>query len=75
METKKVVVKTLVCEDGVVGLNGQQYLLNNEGTDVLDFESRESAIEFLIDNGCDQDYIDEWIEFEPLDEYLAEINA
>jgi hypothetical protein len=64
----KVVVKTLVCEDGVVGLNGQQYLLNKEGTNVLDFESRESATEFLIDHGYDQEFINEWIEFEPLND-------
>ena len=66
--TGKVIVKTLVCEDGVVGLNGQQYLLNKEGTLTLDFESRESATKFLIENGYEQEFINQWVQFEPLND-------
>ena len=66
--TGKVIVKTLVCEDGVIGLNGQQYLLNKEGTLPLDFESRESATKFLIENGYEQEFINQWVQFEPLNE-------
>ena len=56
-----MVVRTLVCPDGVIGLNGWQYLLNDDGTE-MEFEDLESANSFLLDGGYTQNYIDEWIE-------------
>ena len=55
------IVRTLVCPDGVIGLNGWQYLLNNDGTE-MEFNNKASAISFLLDSGYTQKYIDEWIE-------------
>jgi hypothetical protein len=63
---KECVVKTLVCPDGVIGLNGYQYLLDKNGEEIL-FESRESAMSFLMDNGYTMNWIKEWIEFEIID--------
>ena len=55
------IVRTLVCPDGVIGLNGWQYLLNDDGTE-MEFESKFSANSYLLANGYVQGYIDEWIE-------------
>ena len=55
------IVRTLVCPDGVIGLNGWQYLLNNDGTE-MEFNNKASATSFLLDSGYTQKYIDEWIE-------------
>jgi len=55
------IIRTLVCPDGVIGLNGWQYLLNNDGTE-MEFNNKASAISFLLDSGYTQKYIDEWIE-------------
>ena len=55
------IVRTLVCPDGVIGLNGWQYILNNDGTE-MEFNNKTSAISFLLDSGYTQEYIDEWIE-------------
>ena len=60
-ETSNMVVRTLVCPDGVIGLNGWQYLLNDDGIE-KEFKDVESANSFLLDGGYTQDYIDEWIE-------------
>ena len=55
------IVWTLVCPDGVIGLNRWQYLLNNDGTE-MEFNNKASATSFLLDSGYTQKYIDEWIE-------------
>ena len=55
------IIRTLVCPDGVIGLNGWQYVLNNDGTE-MEFNNKASAISFLLDSGYTQEYIDEWIE-------------
>ena len=60
-----VICKTLLCEDGVVGLNGYQYLLDDEGNE-MEFASEEDAVKFLLDNGYSKDWIGEWLEFETI---------
>ena len=55
------IVRTLVCPDGVIGLNGWQYLLNDDGTE-MEFDSKASATSFLLDGGYTQKHIDAWIE-------------
>ena len=59
--SKKYTARTLVCQDGVIGLNGWQYLLDNENNTML-FNDKKSANKFLLDNGLTQDWIDEWVE-------------
>jgi hypothetical protein len=54
------IIRTLVCPDGVIGLNGYQYVLNNDGTD-MEFKDKDSANSFLLSEYT-QEYIDEWIE-------------
>ena len=61
-----IYLKTLVCSDGVVGLNGWQYLLDDDDT-LMPFKDNESATTFLKDHGYDQEWIDENSEFEPVD--------
>ena len=61
-----VICKTLLCEDGVVGLNGYQYLLDDEGNE-MEFASEEDAVKFLLDNGYSKDWIGEWLEFETIE--------
>ena len=58
-----VVCKTLMCNDGVLGLNGYQYVLDDEGNE-MEFASEEDAVKFLLDNGYSKDWIVEWLEFE-----------
>ena len=55
------VIRTLACSDGVVGLNGWQYLLTDDGKE-MEFDSKDSANSFLLDGGYEQEYIDERIE-------------
>ena len=55
------IIRTLVCPDGVIGLNGWQYLLDDDGEE-MEFNSKDSANSFLLDGGYSQEYIDEWIE-------------
>ena len=54
------IIRTLVCPDGVIGLNGWMYLLNDDGT-VMEFKDKDSANSFLLSEYT-QEYIDEWIE-------------
>ena len=54
------IIRTLVCPDGVLGLNGWMYLLNDDGT-AMEFEDTASANSFLLGEYT-QEYIDEWIE-------------
>ena len=46
------IVKRDYTEDGVVGLNGDQYLLTDNG-DLMEFQKREEAVAFLVDVGID----------------------
>ena len=55
------IIRTLVCPDGVIGLNGWQYLLDDDGEE-MEFNSKDSANSFLLDGEYSQEYIDEWIE-------------
>ena len=55
------IIRTLVSPDGVIGLNGWQYLLDDDGEE-MEFNSKDSANSFLLDGGYSQEYIDEWIE-------------
>ena len=55
------IIRTLVCPDGVIGLNGWQYLLTDKGKE-MEFEDTDSANSFLLDGGYTQEYIDESIE-------------
>ncbi len=57
-----VVARTLVCNDGVVGLNGWQYLLNDKEEE-MEFESVKQAKEYLINAGETEEWIDEWVEY------------
>ena len=60
-----VVCKTLMCNDGVLGLNGYQYLLDDYDNE-MEFASEEDAVRFLLDNGYSKDWIGEWLEFETI---------
>lgn len=55
------IVKTAVDpEEGIVGLNGDFYLLEDDGK-VMEFKTREDAWEFMDDNhifGGNDEYID-----------------
>ena len=55
------VIRTLVCPDGVIGLNGWQYLLDEDDKE-MEFDSKDSANQFLLDGGYTQEWIDEWVE-------------
>ena len=55
------IIRTLVCSDGVIGLNGWQYLLDDNGEE-REFTDEDSANSFLLDNVYTHKYIDEWIE-------------
>ena len=56
-----ITVSTLVSEDGVIGLNGKRYLLDEEGELIL-FKSVDEAKEFVEGHGEDPDNED--IEYE-----------
>ena len=66
-----VVCKTLMCSDGVIGLNGYQYLLDDYDNE-MEFASEEDAVRFLLDNGYSKDWIGEWLEFETITEKRKE---
>lgn len=51
------VIRTLICNDGIVGLNGYQYALD-DNNDCLIFDNETKAIEFLLSNGVDKKSID-----------------
>ena len=55
------IIRTLVCPDGVIGLNGWQYLLDEDDNE-MEFDSKDSANQFLLDGGYTQEWIDEWVE-------------
>jgi len=66
-----IVVSTIASNDGVIGLNGKQYLLDTDD-EVMVFENEESARVFIEEHGEDPD--SEYIEYEDyvqheLDEY------
>ena len=54
-----IAVSTLVSEDGVIGLNGKRYLLD-ENDEPMFFKSIDDARQFVEDNGEDPNnlYID-----------------
>ena len=54
-------VSTLVSEDGVIGLNGKQYLLDNNDELML-FKSIDEAKQFVGEHGEDPD--NEYIDYE-----------
>ena len=56
-----IAVSTLVSEDGVIGLNPKQYLLD-ENDETMLFKSIDDARQFLEDNGENPD--NEYIEYE-----------
>ena len=56
-----IAVSTLVSEDGVIGLNGKRYLLDEEGELIL-FKSIDEAREYVEGHGEDPD--NEYIDYE-----------
>ena len=56
-----IIVSTIVSEDGVIGLNGKQYLLDDEN-ELKYFATEEDARNFIEENGAAPD--DEFIEYE-----------
>ena len=56
-----IVVSTMASDDGVLGLNGKQYLLDTDD-EVMVFENEESARVFIEEHGEDPD--SEYIEYE-----------
>jgi len=66
-----IVVSTIASNDGVIGLNGKQYLLDTDD-EVMVFKNEESARAFIEEHGEDPDseYIDyeDYVQHE-LDEY------
>ena len=63
------VIRTLICRDGVVGLNGYQYALD-DNDDCLVFENTKKAKDFLLSNGVAQVSIDNG-DIEIVDESLT----
>ena len=61
----QILAYTLVSPDGVIGLNGRQYLLDDEGEVIL-FKSLDEAKEFIEEAGEDPD--DEYIDYAEVDE-------
>ena len=60
-----IVVSTIPSNDGVIGLNGKQYLLDNNDELML-FESIDKAKHFLEEPGEDPD--NEYINYEKYEE-------
>ena len=58
-----IAIFTLVSEDGVMGLNGKRYVLDDYG-DVLLFNDRQYARQFVMYNGEDPD--NEYIDYEEM---------
>ena len=56
-----IVVATLISDDGVVGLNGKRYLLD-ENDELMLFESVDDAKQFIADNDGEPD--NEYIDYE-----------
>ena len=56
-----IVVSTLRSDDGVVGLNGKRYLLD-ENDELMLFESVDDAKQFIADNDGEPD--NEYIDYE-----------
>ena len=56
-----IVVSTLISDDGVVGLNGKRYLLD-ENDELMLFESVDDAKQFIADNDGEPD--NEYIDYE-----------
>ena len=54
-------VSTLISDDGVVGLNGKRYLLD-ENDELMLFESVDDAKQFIADNDGEPD--NEYIDYE-----------
>ena len=52
-----IVVRTLLCGDGIIGLNGWRYLLNSDDT-LMKFSDKESAKTFLKTHDIDKDEVD-----------------
>tara|TARA_R100001594_G_scaffold146465_1_gene197901 strand:- start:1097 stop:1294 length:198 start_codon:yes stop_codon:yes gene_type:complete len=50
------VIRTLTCTDGVTGLNGYQYALDDKGK-CLTFDNEAKARDFLIANGVHEELI------------------
>ena len=61
----QILAYTLVSPDGVIGLNGRHYLLDDEGEVIL-FKSLDEAKEFIEEAGEDPD--DEYIDYAEVDE-------
>ena len=53
-----IVVRTLLCGDGIIGLNGWRYLLNSDDT-LMKFIDTESAKAFLKAHAIDSDEIEQ----------------
>jgi hypothetical protein len=49
-ETLVIIVRTLTCTDGIIGLNDWQYLLNVDNT-LMTFKDEETAKEYLTEHG------------------------
>tara|TARA_R100000306_G_C4299970_1_gene104577 strand:- start:430 stop:630 length:201 start_codon:yes stop_codon:yes gene_type:complete len=56
-----IVVSTWVSKDGVIGLNGKLFLLD-ENNQIMEFDNETEARQFLSDHGVDPDSED--IEYE-----------
>ena len=56
-----IAVSTWVSQDGVIGLNGKQFLLD-ENNQIMEFDNETEARQFLSDHGADPDSED--IEYE-----------
>ena len=56
-----IAVSTMVSDDGVVGLNGKRYLLDENGVLML-FKSVDDAKQFIGENGEDPD--NEYLDYE-----------
>jgi len=60
-----VLAYTMVSADGVIGLNGRQYLLDDDDN-LMKFATIEDAKEFISDGGDDPE--DEFIDYSELDD-------
>ena len=61
----KVVAYTMVSPDGVIGLNGRQHLLTDDG-ELMKFDTIQDAKDFIEEAGEDPD--DEYIDYAEVDE-------
>ena len=60
-----IAISTLVSEDGVLGLNGKRYVLDDYG-DVLLFKTEKNAKQFVADS--DEDPNNYYIDYEEMGE-------